>query len=104
MSNTISRSDILESIAEMDMNDLREVIDIVNTRKRHLAERAARNFSVGDKVRTSKLRKTNEWAGVHEGVITKVNRKTANVTFPHPIHGYDAKWKVYMTSLEKIED
>lgn len=104
MSNTLSPSDLLEAVSEMDMDDLNELIDIVKVRRDHLIRNKANKFLVGDRVRAHNLRKRNEWAGVHEGTITKINRKTADVTFPHPISGRDHRWKVYLHNLEKVED
>lgn len=104
MSNTISRSDLLEAVSEMNTDELKELTEVIQVRRDHLIRQKARSFSVGDRVRARDLRKTNEWAGVHEGTITKVNQKTANVTFKHPIHGHNAPWKVYLHHLELIED
>lgn len=95
-------STILESIAEMDRDELNQVVEMIKIRRRHLAEKEKVNFSVGDKVSVSGLRKRGMWKGTFTGEITKKNRKNAKVKIYHPNHTIPTIWNLPYSMLERV--
>jgi hypothetical protein len=100
----VVKSDILEAIAEMNSADLTQVVEMVQIRRRHLAEKVKVNFRVGDTVRVTRpLRKRGPWSrGVHSGELIKKNPKKAQVKIPNP-NGYgNTIWHLPYTMIENV--
>lgn len=102
MSQILNESDVLEYIAEQDAAGLNRIAEMIQIRRRHIAEKQKVNFRVGDSV-SFVGRKTGLWKGTQRGIISKKNRKNAKVQVPHPTYGYDVTWNVPYTQLQKSD-
>ena len=103
MNNQVS-STILEAIAEMDSDQLNQVAEMIQIRRRHIAEKNRVNFKVGDHVRVTRpLRKRGPWSrGVFEGNLVKKNPKRAKVEISNP-NGYGVTtWTLPYNMIERI--
>ena len=105
---TITKADVLEYIAQQDLDGLEGVIEIIQVRKKHLAQRAKNSFRVGDTVKVSGLRKTGAWAGTFEGTIVKKNPKRCKVQIVHPVvHRGNVRrsttWNLPYNMIERVD-
>ena len=89
----MTKSELLAAIAKCDADWISDVIATINTRTRCITAAAARAFRVGNKVEWNSKR----GFGVMTGTVTKVNRKTINVTAADGV-----KWRVSPEMLRSV--
>ena len=89
----IDMNDIVDSIMQMDSDDIGHVINAVRSRREMLSIKAKAQFRIGDRVKFfSRKRQENI-----EGTVHKINRKKIQVS----VGVYT--WTVPPTMLERIE-
>lgn len=100
---TITEADVLEYIAQQDLDGLAGVIEIIQVRKKHLAQRAKNSFRVGDTVKVSGLRKTGPWKGTFEGTILKKNPKRCKVLIGSAGFRKATTWNLPYNMIERVD-
>lgn len=96
----MNRSDLLESVAEMNFRDLRELDELIEVRRKRLMD----TLTEGQRVKVAGLRKTNEWRGEHEGTIKNIKRTKMVVSIPHPINGHTVNWNLTPHAIAEVLD
>lgn len=74
-------SNLLEAIAQMDTDDLNEVVKFVNLRRRRIGDKIRRGLSVGMRVKFQGKKQSSRryLNGLQRGEIVKINPKTVKV-------------------------
>ena len=86
-------NDIIDTIMQMDADDIEHVVNAVRNRREMLSIRAKAQFRIGDRVKFFSRRKKVEV----EGTVHKINRKKIQVSVGA------ITWTVPPTMLERIE-
>ena len=86
-------NDVIDTIMQMDTDDIEHVVNAVRNRREMLSIRAKAQFRIGDRVKFFSRRNQEEV----EGTVNKINRKKIQVTVGA------ITWTVPPTMLERIE-
>tara|TARA_R100001530_G_scaffold90953_2_gene63201 strand:+ start:343 stop:618 length:276 start_codon:yes stop_codon:yes gene_type:complete len=89
----IDINDIVDTIMQMDTDDIEHVVSAVRSRRDMLQIRAKAQFRVGDRVKFFSRRNQEDV----EGTVHKINRKKIQVSVGA------VTWTVPPTMLERIE-
>ena len=89
----IDINDIVDTIMQMDTDDIEHVINAVRSRRDMLSIKAKAQFRLGDRVKFFSRRNQEEVVGT----VNKINRKKIQVTVGA------VTWTVPPTMLERIE-
>ena len=86
-------NDVIDTIMQMDTDDIEHVVNAVHDRREMLSIRAKAQFRIGDRVKFFSRRNQEEV----EGTVHKINRKKIQVSVGA------ITWTVPPTMLERIE-
>ena len=86
-------NDIVDSIMQMDSDDIEHVVNAVRNRREMLSIKAKAQFRIGDRVKFFSRRNQEEV----EGTVLKINRKKIVVSVGA------ISWTVPPTMLERID-
>ena len=86
-------NDIVDSIMQMDSDDIEHVVNAVRSRREMLSIKAKAQFRIGDRVKFFSRRNQEEV----EGTVLKINRKKIVVSVGA------ISWTVPPTMLERID-
>ena len=86
-------NDIVDSIMQMDSDDIEHVVNAVRSRREMLSIKAKAQFRIGDRVKFFSRRSQEEI----EGTVHKINRKKIVVSVGA------ISWTVPPTMLERID-
>ena len=87
-------NDIVDSIMQMDADDIEHVVNAVRSRREMLSIKAKAQFRIGDRVKFFSRRNQEEV----EGTVHKINRKKIVVSVGA------ISWTVPPTMLERVEN
>ena len=85
--------DIKSGVLGLNNNEINEVVNTINFRRKELSRLVKNQFSVGDKVSFNSKSK----GGIIEGVVTKINRKNIVVKQDDSV----ISWSVSPSLLKK---
>jgi len=94
MSNLVTKAS--ELIYQMDGDQLQQIVEAIQLKRKFLAKQAIRNFIVGDMVQFTSKRT----GGKINATVEKVNKKYVIVS----THIGGEKWRVPATMLTKLSD
>jgi dsDNA-specific endonuclease/ATPase MutS2 len=87
-------NDIVDSIMQMDSDDIEHVVNAVRSRREMLSIKAKAQFRIGDRVKFFSRRNQEEV----EGTVLKINRKKIVVSVGA------ISWTVPPTMLERVDN
>ena len=87
-------NDMVDSIMQMDADDIEHVVNAVRSRREMLSIKAKAQFRIGDRVKFFSKRSQEEV----EGTVHKINRKKIQVSVGA------ITWTVPPTMLERIDN
>ena len=87
-------NDMVDSIMQMDADDIEHVVNAVRSRREMLSIKAKAQFRIGDRVKFFSRRNQEEV----EGTVHKINRKKIVVSVGA------ISWTVPPTMLERVEN
>lgn len=90
-------SEVLEAVAQMDREDLNQLAEMIQIRRRHISEQKKVNFKVGDTVRFDVGPRRG---GVLTGTLKKKNPKKAKVLVESDWR--TVEWTVPYSSLSLV--
>ena len=90
----IDMNDMVDSIMQMDSDDIEHVVNAVRSRREMLSIKAKAQFRIGDRVKFFSRRSQEEI----EGTVHKINRKKIVVSVGA------ISWTVPPTMLERVDN
>jgi hypothetical protein len=91
----ISVNDVFARVHYMDASELNALVNEIKIRRGYLSEQVRSKLRVGSRVKFNSRKRYRIGDGTITGVITKLNRKTAEV-----LASDNRRWKVSLTLLE----